>query len=371
MTHTKGTASDSRKLIPVKGSPGIFKRGERYAVRLRVNGRQVQRAARTLKEARYIRASLTTDRDRGEYRALKRVRFADYAEAWLANYAGRTSRGVRPATLADYERTTKVYLTPRFGSMLLAEITLGDVRAFAKALVEKGLAPNTVRNVITPLRAMMASALEEGLIRYSPAAGLRLPTPERGTIKHLEPKQLESLYDKTPEEWRLWVRLLVYTGARIGEFVEVRWGDVDLDASTLTISRRRYRGTIDRPKSAFGTRTIPLTRQLVADLRRHKLASRWSSDADPIFATSEGTPHQPSNVSRRVFKPVAKAAGVAWASFHTLRHTCATRLAREGYGASEVQAWMGHHAASFSLDVYVGRPSRLQPVEALDVGSGS
>ena len=35
----------------------------------------------------------------------------------------------------------------------------------------------------------------------------------------------------------------------------------------------------------------------------------------------------------------------------------------------EGQAQMGHHAASFSPDVYVGRPSLHQAVAALDVGA--
>ena len=368
MSETK-TTGDSRKLVPVPKHPGIYRRGERYVVRLRVNGVQVQRSARTLKEARHIRASVTTDRDRGEYRALRRIRFAEYADTWLDSYAGRTARGVRPATVKDYRRTLDAYLTPRFGSMLLPEITLGDLRAFAKELGDKGLSANTVRNVFVPLRAMLGSALEEGLIRYSPAHGLRLPTATKGATKHLEPDELTALFIETPEPWRLWVRLLAYTGARIGEFVELRWRDVDLFEGTVSIARRVYRGQVDQPKSAYGVRTLPLTSALVAELRRHKLASRWSDDDDPIFATTEGTPHQPSNISRRMFKPAAKAAGVGWASFHTVRHTCATRLAREGYGADAIQAWLGHHSAAFSLDVYVGRRSRLEPVAALDVAT--
>jgi len=36
---------------------------------------------------------------------------------------------------------------------------------------------------------------------------------------------------------------------------------------------------------------------------------------------------------------------------HTLRHSCATFLfTREGLNAKQVQAWLGHHSASFTLD---------------------
>ena len=42
-----------------------------------------------------------------------------------------------------------------------------------------------------------------------------------------------------------------------------------------------------------------------------------------------------------------------WASFHTLRHTCATMLFRSGMNAKQVQMWLGHHSPAFTLAVYV------------------
>jgi integrase len=39
--------------------------------------------------------------------------------------------------------------------------------------------------------------------------------------------------------------------------------------------------------------------------------------------------------------------------FHTFRHTCATRLFNSGLNAKQVQGWLGHHSAAFTLDTYV------------------
>jgi Phage integrase family len=58
-------------------------------------------------------------------------------------------------------------------------------------------------------------------------------------------------------------------------------------------------------------------------------------------------------LARRVFKPAADAAGVPWASWHTLRHTCATRLFRAGLNAKQAQIWLGHHSPAFTLSTYV------------------
>lgn len=59
-----------------------------------------------------------------------------------------------------------------------------------------------------------------------------------------------------------------------------------------------------------------------------------------------------------------------WAGFHTFRHTVASRLFAEGRNVVQVQRWLGHHSASFTLDTYVhlldndlGQP--LQAADAL------
>jgi integrase len=38
---------------------------------------------------------------------------------------------------------------------------------------------------------------------------------------------------------------------------------------------------------------------------------------------------------------------------HTFRHTCASMLFGSGKNAKQVQRWLGHHSAAFTLDTYV------------------
>ena len=47
-------------------------------------------------EARDLKATLTADIRRGEYRAVSRIRFSDYAREWVTSYQGRTANGIRP-----------------------------------------------------------------------------------------------------------------------------------------------------------------------------------------------------------------------------------------------------------------------------------
>jgi len=78
-----------------------------------------------------------------------------------------------------------------------------------------------------------------------------------------------------------------------------------------------------------------------------------ASDETFVFAAASGVPINASTAFRAV-KAAAKAAGVPWPGLHTLRHTCATVLFARGLNAKQVQRWLGHHAASFTLDTYIG-----------------
>lgn len=42
-----------------------------------------------------------------------------------------------------------------------------------------------------------------------------------------------------------------------------------------------------------------------------------------------------------------------WVGFHAFRHTCASILFAEGRNAVQVQRWLGHHSAAFTLATYV------------------
>jgi integrase len=359
-----------RKLERTK-VPGVYRRGGRYVVVYRdPQGRQRKRSARTLAEARDLKAALRADVTRGEYRALSRVTFAEYAPEWIAGYQGRTSRGFRETTRTEYARdlgldpATREPLDPPrgavafFGRMRIAEIEPRDVKRYAAHHGNRGLSPASVRLELAPVRALFATAVEEGLIRSNPAAGLRFAQrveaelEEGDRIKSLTEDELRALLEKLPGDWRLLIEFLAHTGLRIGEAVALRWSDVDFGRRRVKVRRRYYRGSFAPPKSRYGRRDVPLSDGMARQLWELRKVSSPLDDW-PLFASRSGGLLDSSNVFGRVLKPAARAAGVPWAGFHTLRHTCATMLFRSGLNAKQVQVWMGHHSPAFTLATYV------------------
>jgi integrase len=337
---------------------GIFKRGNRYTARVRDRRGRVRRVSgQTIAEVKAKRAAFETDVARGEWRAASRVTFAEYAADWLDTYTGRTGRGIRPATLADYRRTIEREAVPFFGRMPLAAIEPRDIRRYIAGVKSRGVSANTVRLAVAPVRALCATALEDGVIRVNPCAGIRLPgkvSDEDGRqVRALTAGESGGLLEQTPERWRLLVRLLLETGLRISEALALTWADVDLGRKRVQVRRRLYRGTLAAPKSRYGRRDVPLSDDLARALWARRGVVQAAQDADPVFASSTGGTVNAANLANRVLKPAARTAGVGWASWHTLRHTCATELFRRGLNAKQIQLWMGHHSPAFTLSTYV------------------
>jgi integrase len=357
---------------PVEGHPGYY-RLPSGAVTFRYRDRRGRRrwaSAPTIKAAERRRVELELAVERGDHQGTSE-RFDRYARSWLDTYEGRTARGITETTRDDYRRRVEQEAIPFFGRMRLTEIGPQDVKAYARSLEQRGLAPNTVRLACAPLRALLATAFEEGLIRSNPAAGLRLAQRRRDVeheeeaVKAMTEAELRALLAAIPTPWRVFFDCLAWSGMRIGEQIEVRWRDVDLGERIVHVRRRFHAGRVGPPKSRYGKRRLRLTPELARSLWRLRAETR-AGDDDLVFSASGGGRVNPSNLMSRVLKPAAVEAGLgewvrvgrkrraeSWVGFHTFRHSCATILFRRGWNAVQVQRWLGHHKPSFTLDTYV------------------
>ena len=200
--------------------PGIYKRGSRYVVVWRHRGKQHKSFHRTLAEAREAKGG----RQAGESTPATRANFEDYAREWLNTYRGRTDHGVGETTMASYRQAIEHDAIPFFGRFRLAEVTPPDVRRFVRHLEkERGLAPSSVVKTVAPLRAMFATAVEDGAIRSNPTSVVRVSRRREESeeasgeerAKAMTRAQLAALLEELPGQWRMFFELLAKTGLRI------------------------------------------------------------------------------------------------------------------------------------------------------------
>ena len=343
-------------------TPGIYRVGSRYVVVTKYRGKQVKTFHRTIAEAREAKAARVRDP-----RPPSRVRFDDYAEGWLDAYRGRTKRGaLAPSTRISYARTIAVDLIPHFRSTRLVEIGSQDVRALFTAMEKRKRSRSAVRQARVTLSTILATAAEDGLIPFNPVSGTRFvpsvrPSLEdeqaaRERLRPLTRAEAAALLDAIPrDEDRLLIRFLMSTGLRIGELVGLRWVDADLGARPrVQVRSQIYRGERVPLKTATSRRDVPLSPYLADVLRAMRRDGYRGPDA-PVFASTAGTPLNPSAVAGRIVKPAAKRIGLPWVHCHTFRRTAGAWLLQEGRTPVQVQRFLGHADAGFTLrSTYVG-----------------
>lgn len=385
--HAKGTAAsaaaaarpDERKLVRTK-TPGVYRRGRSYVVIYRAGGRQRKEFARTLDEARRIKRERETDRDRGELQERTTITLRAYLEEWVERYRGQGRRGFRESTREEYRRLLTRYAYEHFSDKLrLTDVTPYRLARFVDWLCDevaqgKRLSDSTVANAVIPVRAALATAQREGLIRHNPAVKLALPHREQireddeDEVKTLSRKQVRQLLARAPEEHRLLLDVLASCGLRVSEAIALQRRHVHVDGERphLKIRRAIVKRRVEPPKTKHGRRDVPLAAGLADRLRRHLVGLPAGAET-LVFSAAGGSALDPDNLRSRMLKPLVRKIGAPWAGFHTLRHTYASLQLARGVNIVQLSRVLGHHSPAFTLSVY----THLLPGEeapALELG---
>lgn len=138
----------------------------------------------------------------------------------------------------------------------------------------------------------------------------------------------------TGERNRLMLRLMLDTGLRLAEAIDLRWKHIDLNTGKVMV--RQGKGHKDR--------TLWLGEDDLAMLRtwRDRQAKATGGTPELVFTTLEGGKLHPRYVQRMVKRYTAKAGIEKDVTPHTLRHSFATDLYRETTNIRLTQKALGH-----------------------------
>jgi integrase len=364
MSVTDSTAprADTRKRERV--APGVYLRAGKYQIAYKEpGGRYVIKtiAARTKTQAIAEREKRRVDVRSGEGVDSSDATLGDVGRDFLDTFEGLVLAGERSErTLELYRQRWRTHIEPRLGRLKVQAVRAGHVSRLLAELRRAELAPWTTQGIYTLLSSVFQHALARGYIATSPLQ--RLSRSERPKGRALKAKRIltnqecQRLIHAAWPTWRPVVAAYVFTGARLSEVLGLTWEDVDFESGILRVRFQLGRASGARPakrvslKTGAGERDIILLPEFTSMLRKHRMASRFSGDADFVFCTSEGKPLGQRNASR-AFAKAAERSGVT-ASPHVLRHTHASRLIASGLDVVVVQRQLGHSKPSTTLDVY-------------------
>ena len=187
------------------------------------------------------------------------------------------------------------------------------MQAWLADLHQTDLSPNTVAKAYRVLSGALDGAVDAGLIARSPCTLKGAGTERHAEMKIATPEEVASLAAAVGPRWEALVFVAAYSGLRWGELAGLRRRDVDLEANTLTVTRKlgEVNGQLSfgPPKTAAGRRTVGI----------------------------------PSFVARTLDMHIAPPLP------HDLRHTAATAAAASGTSLKALMARIGHASAAAAL----------------------
>jgi integrase len=226
--------------------------------------------------------------------------------------------------------------------------------------------PKTVTQVRKMLQSIFNYALQNELIDKSPMVGLKLnlrTTEGRGRFNNEQVRLILSEASNQQDDWKRWVvRLASYTGARLGELVQLRKEDVKFDSDSQ-IHYLLITPDAGNLKTENAFRWVPIHSQLIA----MGFLGFAGGGVGRLF--HDGLT---SHKATKWFTPFRKSIGIPDTnefneklSFHSLRHSFVTEARTAGIQDAALQQVVGHTITSAGItDNYTGRFEIrvLQPV---------
>lgn len=327
-----------------------------------------------------------------------KVTFSEYAAEWLEH---RTTLGKVSARTLEEDASIVNRLNEFIGDVKLCDISTRTVDSlYTRLKVSRKRGTGAISGTYlhkhhVKLNQILESAVNHDLMRRNPCKGADVPqidTPEKSYLTAKELARLrrcvevaeEAAYKELVEKEarqeergniegresvlglsalsRLTaVRLGMATGARIGEVMGFRWGDVVPGFTKISVRRTVDRsGKLkDKPKTKAGRRTISLDSQTSKALERWFAIQRdllgtlgiKQTATTPVVCSNVGTHCNVANFTRWWLKWRTEQ-GFPELKFHELRHTQATQLLGNNVPLATVSARLGHARPSITLGFY-------------------
>jgi integrase len=312
----------------------------------------------TMKEAE-IRRGDWIDPDAGA------VLVADFGATWIEERPG-----LRPKTVRLYGHLLRAHIAPHFEAVTIAGVTLARVRRWRKTLLDSGVSAVTTAKAYRLLRAILNTAVDDGLIRGNPCrvkGADKETSPERPV---LTVAQVFALADAIGPRYGALVLLATFASLRWAELAALGPEDIDVDACTVRVVRQiEYLPggghSFGPPKSRAGRRVVSFPDLIAPELRKH--LGGLDSSAAVVFTSPAGAPLRHSNFYRRAWMPALKAVGLSGVHLHDLRHTGNQFSANAGANIRELMERMGHDSTRAAL-IYLHSSAERQRAIADQIG---
>ena len=242
--------------------------------------------------------------------------------------------GYKPSTKKGIRHQLARQLLPAFGAKSVDRIRKAAIRRWFERYSRT--APGNANHALGCLRQILNFAIACGHLETNPADGIEFNRRQKLTrfLSREEIARLHRVLDaQTRKESRPQadiIRLLLLTGCRRSEIVNLRWAEVHNDMLSLG-------------ESKTGPRTVPLNSQA------RRILDRQPRSGSPFVFPSPRDASRPRCPDLALWDRVRKEAGIEDVRLHDLRHTHASHAVMNGVPVPVVSRLLGHSNVQMTL----------------------
>jgi len=315
---------------------------------------------------------------------------------------------LKTTTKSNYIYMYNRFVRDTFGIRKIGEVKYSDIMQFYYYLLNKeGMQANTVDTIHTILHPTFQLAVRDDVIRKNPSDGVMAEIKKKAGknkgIRHALTRDQQSAFmdfvANHPVYCRWWTvfTVLLGTGCRVGEFVGLRWQDVDTEKREISINHNVVQvrrlgltdtsGTVElevsTPKTEAGKRIIPMI-DAVYDAFQMEYEEQQENGFNSvvldgyygfIFQNKNGNLLNQQNINSAIRRITAdynyeeqikakkerrQPVMLPKFSCHHLRHTFCTRLCETEPNLKIIMNIMGHSDIQTTMNIYAEAQSEIK-----------
>ncbi|MCM3006744.1 site-specific integrase [Priestia koreensis] len=328
-----------------------------------------RRGFKTKKEAQIAAGKLEQELLSGTSIANSNITFNETFSQWFSNH----SKTIKPSTKKSIESKFKKHILPRFGKLKINEIT----RPYCQQMINEiaGII-TSVNDIKIQANQVFKYAVKMDIIQKNPLEYVSIPKQQKEFINEDNHSNQRNYWKKdevkkflaiTKEELSLrdhtLFHLLIYTGARKGELLALKWDDINFDTGFIRLTKTLFH---NEGKFIFQTSKTKESKRLISlDTKTLSLLKKWrveqiqanlanactNIESKIIFTRDDGSPMRLAYLNDKL-SAVIKKHKLNRITIHGLRHTYASLLFEAGASIKEVQERLGHSDIQMTMNIY-------------------
>lgn len=243
----------------------------------------------------------------------------------------------------------------------LKNLSLELIQKFYNQLARDGMCEETIKATHSLVNGALEKAEEINMINKNPAKRVIIPKTdndsEEDAAKALNDEQSTDFMYQIGKrsKYYMYALFMLNTGLRPGEALALVRSDINFKKKTVSVTKtylEKEKKVQNSTKTSSSKRTVPIPDNIIKLLTEYMLKQPKQKPDSPLFQTDKGHRPTPSYLRKR-FKFAGGHANCPWVNLHTMRHTYASRLFKEGVDIKIISKLLGHKDVSTTYDIYV------------------